>query len=179
LDSININGSSIIGVKSPLFAAISAPLYTDGKNIEKDVTEFYAGNIILHEEGHRIVDRNRWDDREFSASALQYIMYIDMHDLLKYPETHKIIKENIMECKKYVETFALLGYHIVIGDLPESTLKYIVNVLKEAPYGLGGCYANIIIDRNKNLNIKDVVEEVKNLSTLDAMKEIIHYEPKR
>ena len=174
-DSININGPSIIGVKSPLSAVISTPLYTDGNDIEKDVTEFYAGNIIRHEEGHHIVDRKRWDDGEFSASALQYIMYIDMHDLLKYPETHKIIKENIMECKKYVEMFALLGYHIVIGDLPESKLKYVVSVLKEAPYELGECYANIIIDKNKNLNIKDAVEEVKKLSTLDAIKEIIHY----
>ena len=104
-----------------------------------------------------------------------------MYDLLKYQETYKIIKENIIECKKYVETFALLGYHIVIGDLPESKLKYVVGVLKEAPYELGECYANIIIDRNrnKNLNIKNVVEEVKNLSPLDAIKEIIRYEPKR
>jgi len=177
--SININEPSIIGVKSLLSAVISTPLYTEGKNIEKDLTKFYAGNVILHENGHRIVDRKRWDDGEFSASVLQYIMYIDMHDLLKYPETHKIIKENIIECKKYVEMLALLGYHIVIGDLPESKLKYVVSVLKEAPYELGECCANIIIDRNKNLNIKDVAEEVKKLSVLDTIKEIIHYEPRR
>ena len=48
-----------------------------------------------------------------------------------------------------------------------------------APYELGGCYANIIIDRNKNLNIKDVVEEVKKLTPLHAIREIILYEPKR
>jgi len=178
-DSININGPSIIGVKSPLSAVISTPLYTEGKNIEEDVTKFYASNVLLHEKGHHIVGRNRWDDEEFSASALQYIMYIDMHGLLEYPETHKIIKENIIECKKYVETFALLGYHIVIGDLLESKLKYVVSILREAPYELGECHANIIIDRNKNLNIKDTVEEVKKLSPLDAIKEIIRYEPKR
>jgi hypothetical protein len=40
---------------------------------------------------------------------------------------------------------------------------------------LGGCYANIIIDRNKNLNIKDVVEEVKNLSPLNVINKIIYY----
>jgi hypothetical protein len=172
LGSININGSSIIGVKSPLSAVIYTPLYTEGKNIEKDVTELYAGNVIRHEMGHRIVDRKRWDDGEFLASALQYIMYIDMYNLLKYPKIYEIIKENIIECKKYVETFALLGYHIVIEDLPESKLKYVVNVLKEAPYELEECYANIIIDRNKNLSIKYVVEEAKNISSLDAIKKL-------
>ena len=172
---ININGPSIIRVKSPLSAVIYTPLYTEGKNIEKDLTEFYAGNVILHEKGHRIVNRKRWDDDEFSASALQYIMYIDMHDLLKHPETHEIIKENIIECKKYVGTLAMLGYHTAIEDLPESTLKYAANVLKEAPYELGLCYANIIIDGNKNLNIKDVVEEVKNLSPLNVINKIILY----
>jgi len=179
LDSININGPSIIGVKSPLSAVISTPVYTEGKNIEEDLIEFYAGNVILHEEGHLIVDRERWDDEEFSVSALQYIMYIDMHDLLIYPETHKIIKENIMECKKYVEALAPLGYYMVIRGLPESKLKYVVSVLKEAPYELGECYANIIVDRDKNLDIKDIIEEVKKLSALDAIKEIIRYEPKR
>jgi len=39
-------------------------------------------------------------DWELSASALQYIMYIDMYDLLKYSETYKIIEENIVVCKK-------------------------------------------------------------------------------
>jgi len=177
-DSININGPSIIRVKSPLSAVISTPLYTEGKNIEKDLTEFYAVSVIFHEEGHRFDNRKRWDDAEFSASALQYIMYIDMNDLLRYPETHKIVKENIIECKKYVEILALLGYHMVIEDLPESSLKYAANALKEAPYELGECYANIIIDRNKNLNIKDAVEEIKKLSALGAIKEIIRYEPK-
>ena len=161
LGPININGPSIIRLKLPSSDVIYFPLYTEGKNIEKDVAKAYAANITIHELVHHIVDRKRWDDREFSVSALQYIMYIDMHDLLKYPETHKIIEENIQECKKYIETFALFGYRMVIGDLPESSLKYIVNVLKRAPYELGEGYANVIIDRNKNLNIKDVVEEVK------------------
>ncbi len=186
LDSINIGGPSIIGmkspiigIKSPLSAVIDIPLYTEGKNIEKDIAEFYAGSVILHEIGHRIVNKERWDDDEFSASALQYIMYIDMHDLLKYPETHKIVKENIIKCKKYVVMFALLGYRMVIEDLPQNLLKYANELKIGAPDELGECYANIIIDRNKNLNIKDVVEEVKKLTPLHAIKEIILYEPKR
>ena len=179
LDSIDINGPSIIRVKSPLFAVVDTPLYTKGENIEKDIAEFYVSNVILHEMGHYIVNKNRWDDDEFSASALQYIIYIDMHDLLKYPETHKIVKENIIECKKYVRTFAFLGYFMVIGDLPQNLPNAINELRGGAPYELGGCYANIIIDRNKNLNIKDVVEEVKKLTPLPAIREIILYEPKR
>jgi hypothetical protein len=175
LGSININGSSIIRLKLPLSDVIYIPLYTEGKNIKEDIAKAYAGNIIIHEAGHHIVDRKKQDDGEFSASALQYIMYIDMHDLLKYPETYKIIKENIQECKEYVGMLAMLGYHTAIGDFQEDLLKYVVNVLKRAPYELGECYANIIIDRNKNLNIKDIVEEVKNLSPLNVINKIIFY----
>jgi len=177
-DYININGPSIIRVKSPLSAVISTPLYTEKKNIEKDLTEFYTINVTFHEEGHLFDNRKRWDDSEFSASALQYIMYIDMNDLLRYPETHKIVKENIIECKKYVAIFAVLGYRMVVGNLPQSLLEAANELRGGAPYELGECYANIIIDRNKNLNIKDAVEEVKKLSALDAIKEIIRYEPK-
>ena len=178
LGTININRPSIIKLKLPSSDVIYVPLYTDGKNIKEDIAEAYIKHIIPHEGGHRMDDRNRWDDGEFSASVLEYIMYIDMNDLLKHPETHKIIKENIQECKKYVGTLAMLGYHTAIEDLPESTIKYVINELKRSPYELGYCYANIIIDRNKNLNIKDVVEEVKKLSPLDAINKIILYEPK-
>jgi len=175
LGSININGPSIIRLKLPLSDVIYIPLYTEGKNIKEDVAKAYAGNIIAHEGGHHIVDRKKRDDGEFSASTLQYIMYIDMHDLLKHSETYEIIKENIIKCKEYVGTLAMLGYHTAIGDFQEDLLKYVVNVLKRAPYELGECYANIIIDRNKNLNIKDVVEEVKNLSPLNVINKIIFY----
>jgi hypothetical protein len=178
LDSININGPSIIRVKLLSSAVTYTPLYTEGKNIEKDIVELYVSDVIRHEMGHHIVKKERWDDDEFSVSALHYIMYIDMHDLLKYPETHKIIKENIIECKKYVAIFAVLGYRMVIGNLPQSLLEAANELKGRAPYELGECYANIIIDRNKNLNIKDVVEEVKKLSALGAIKEIICYDPK-
>ena len=178
LDSININGPSIIRVKLPPSEVIYAPLYIEGKNIEKDIVELYVSDVIRHEMGHHIVKKERWDDDEFSASALQYIMYIDMHDLLKYPETHKIIKENIIECKKYVAIFAVLGYRMVIGNLPQSLLEAANELKGRAPYELGECYANIIIDKNEKLNIKDVIEEVKNLSVLHAIREIIRYEPK-
>ena len=178
LGPININGSSIIKLKLPSSDVTYVPLYTDGKNIKEDIAEAYAKHIIDHEGGHRMDDRNRWDDGEFSASVLEYIMYIDMNDLLKHPETHKIIKENIQECKKYVGTLAMLGYHTAIEDLPESTIKYVINELKRSPYELGYCYANIIIDRNRKtayLNIKDVIEEVKNLSISDALTKIAYY----
>jgi hypothetical protein len=178
LDSININGPSIIRVKLPPSEVIYNPLYIEGKNIEKDVVKLYVSDVIRHEMGHHIVKKERWDDDEFSASALQYIIYIDMHNLLKYPETHKIIKENIMECKKYVAIFTVLGYRMVIGNLPQSLLEAANELKGRAPYELGECYANIIIDRNENLDIKDVIEEVKNLSVLHAIREIILYEPK-
>ncbi|MFP3167302.1 MAG: hypothetical protein RXQ68_02665 [Candidatus Nanopusillus sp.] len=154
LGPVNINGPSIIRLGWPLFSIVSAPLYTKRKNIKKDVAKVFAANKIIHEIDHFIVDREDLADWELSVSALQYITYIDMYNLLKYSETYEIIKENIIECKKYIEN--------LITD----------------PYGLGECYANIIIDKNKKtsyLNIKDVIEEVKNLSKLDAITKIIIY----
>ena len=74
--------------------------------------------------------------------------------------------------------FAVLGYRMVIGNLPQSLLEAANELKGRAPYELGECYANIIIDKNGKLNIKDVIEEVKNLSVLHAIREIIRYEPK-
>lgn len=179
LGPININGPSIIRVGSPLFGVVSAPLYTDGKNIKRDVAKVVAGNIIIHEAGHFVVKRNRLSDWELSVSALEYTMYIDMYNLLKYLETRKIIKENIVVCKKYIKKLgALVDYLTVKKNFPKSLPEKYANIFIRAPYNLGECYASIIIDRNKKsscLNIKDVVEEVKNLSILDALIKISYY----
>ena len=179
LGPTNINGPSIIRLGSPLFGVVSAPLYTNGKNIKKDVAKVVASNIIIHEAGHLIVKRNRSSDWELSASALEYIMYIDMYNLLKYLETHKIIEENIVACKKYIEKLiSLVDYLTDKKNFPKSSPEKYVNVFRRAPYNLGECYANIIIDRNKEspcINIRDVVEEVKSLSISDALKRIIYY----
>jgi hypothetical protein len=179
LGPININGPSIIRLGSPLFGVVSAPLYTEGKNIKKDVAKVVAGNIIIHEAVHFIAEREELADWELSASALQYIMYIDMYDLLKYSETYKIIEENIVVCKKYIEKLiSLVDYLTDKKNFPKSSPEKYVNVFRRAPYNLGECYANIIIDRNKEspcINIRDVVEEVKSLSISDALKRIIYY----
>jgi hypothetical protein len=181
LGPININGPSIIRLGSPLFGIVSAPLYTDGKNIKEDIAKVVAGNVIIHEVVHYFVEREELADWEFLASVLEYIMYIDMYNLLKYPKTYEIIKENIITCKKYTENLnTLAGYLIATGNFLESLPEEYVNVFRRAPYNLGECYASIIIDRNKNkkspcLNIKDIIEEVKNLSILDALIKISDY----
>ena len=46
---ININGPSIIRLKSPLLGVVSAPLYAEGKNIKKDVAKAVVANTIIHE----------------------------------------------------------------------------------------------------------------------------------
>jgi len=174
LGPININGPSIIKLGAPLFGVASAPLYTEGKNIEEDIAEAVAANVVIHEAEHFMFGIGELANTELSVSALQYVMYIDMYNLLKYPKTYKIIKENIIECKKYFWSLAITDYYAFMGNLPKSLLKDFVNVLKRASYDLGYCYASIIIDRNKNLNIKDVVEEVKKLSTSDAIIKITY-----
>jgi hypothetical protein len=176
LGPININGPSIIRLESPLFGVVSAPLYTDEKNIKKDVAKAIAANVIIHEEEHFRFGEEKVENPELSVSALQYIIYIDMYNLLKYPKTYEIIEENIIECKKYIDDLKKFVNYFTDGNFPKSLLNDFVNVFRRAPYNFGYCYANIIIDdRNKNLNIKDVIEEVKNLSTLDALIEITYY----
>jgi hypothetical protein len=182
LGPIKINRPSIIRLGWPIFGVASAPLYTEGKNIEKDVKKASAANKIIHEMLHLIVNRELWDDWELSVSALQYITYIDMYNLLKYPETYKIIKENIKACKKYVEDLIITDYLKDREYIPKDLLDDYLYISKITPNILGECYANIIIDRNKKtqyFNIKDVIEEVKNLSISDAKTKIISYRPKK
>ena len=178
LSPINIDGPFIIRLGWPLFGVVSVPLYTVGEDIEKDVVKVFAANTIIYGMEYFIFDRKELANPELSISALQYITYVDMYNLLKYPETYKIIKENIKNCKKYINNlikFVDYTGRNFLKRLPED----LFNVLGIVSYDLGECYANIIIDRNKNLNIKDVVEEVKNLSTLDALNKIAYYKLKR
>jgi hypothetical protein len=173
---ININGPSIIKLESPLFGVVSVPLYTEGKNIKKDVAKAVAANTIIHEAEHFMFGIGELENPELSVSALQYITYIDMYNLLKHPKTYEIIEENIIECKKYIYDLKTFVDYLKDKNFPKSLLKDYVNVFRRVHYNLGYCYANIIIDdRNKNLNIKDVVEEVKNLSTFNALIEITYY----
>jgi len=173
---ININGPSIIRLKSPLLGVVSAPLYAEGKNIKKDVAKAVVANTIIHEAEHFMFGIGELANPELSVSALQYITYIDMYNLLKYPKTYEIIEENIIECKKYIDDLKIFVAYFKNMNFPKSLLKYYVNVFRRASYDLGYCYANVVIDdRNKNLNIKDVIEEVKNLSILDALIKITYY----
>jgi len=178
VDLININRPSIIRLGSPIFDVASAPLYTDGKNIKKDIAKAIAVNVKIHEEEHFIFNIEELANPELSVSALQYITYIDMYNLLEHSKTYEIIEENIIKCKNYIWNLATMDYFAAMGNFPKRLLKDYINALRRASYDLGYCYASIIIDRNKEslcLNIKDVIKEVRNLSTLDAVTKIAYY----
>jgi hypothetical protein len=175
---ININRPSIIRLVSPIFNVASAPLYTDGKNIKKDIAKAITVNVGIHEEIHFLFNIGELANTELSVSALQYITYIDMYNLLEYSKTYEIIEENIIKCKNYIWNLSTMGHFAVVGNLPKRLLEDYINAFRRASYDLGYCYANIIIDRNKessSLNIKDVIKEVRNLSTLDAVTKILYY----
>jgi len=150
LNSKNINGPSIIRIKSSEHSVIIYPIYTDGNNIEDVVTKSIIDIVVNHEIAHSIVGIS-----ELKASALEYILYFYKNKLYTYPKIYEIIEENIKRCKKYVE----------------ETKKY-------DPYDLGKCYANIIINENKqspNINIKNIIRKIKHLSKKDVINTIKNY----
>jgi hypothetical protein len=169
-------------LKLPPSDFIYIPLYTKGKNVKKDIVKAIDTNITIHEGGHFRYDLVMTENSELSVSAFQYIAYIDMYKLLEYPETYGIVEENIIKCKNYIWNLAIRDHFAVIGNFPKSLLKDYIDLDGIDPYNLGYCYANTIIDRNKEsscLNIKDIAKEVEKLSPLDAITKIIRYEFKR
>jgi hypothetical protein len=150
LNSKNINGPSIIRIKSSEHSVVIYSIYTDGNNIKDAVKKSMIDIVVNHEIAHSVVGIS-----ELKASALEYILYFYKNKLYKYPKIYEIIEENVKRCKKYVE----------------ETKKY-------DPYDLGKCYANIIINENKqspNINIKNIIRKIKHLSKKDVINTIKNY----
>ena len=150
LNSKNINGPSIIRIKSSEHSVVIYSIYTDGNNIKDAVKKSMIDIVVNHEIAHSVVGIS-----ELKASALEYILYFYKNKLYKYPKIYEIIEENVKRCKKYVE----------------ETKKY-------NPYDLGECYANIIINENKqspNINIKNIIRKIKHLSKKDVINTIKNY----
>jgi len=151
LSNNNIKDSSIIGIKLSKNSIISYPFYVDIKNIKNNIMKTVTDTVITHEIGHAVIRSNN----EWKASAFEYIVYFYKNEFYKYPEVYKIIEENIKICKSYIEENKRLNR-----------------------YELGSCYGNIIIHKNKqltNINIKDIIEEIKNLSKKDVIDAIKNY----
>jgi hypothetical protein len=150
LNSKNINGPSIIRIKSSEHDVVIYPIYTDGNNVEYAVTKSIIDIVVSHEIAHSLVGIS-----ELKASTLEYILYFYKNKLYAYPKIYEIIEENVKRCKKYVE----------------ETRKF-------DPYDLGKCYANIIINENKqspNINIKNIIRKIKHLSKKDIINTIKNY----
>jgi hypothetical protein len=149
----NIKDSSVIGIKLSKNSIISYPFYVDIKNIRNKVIKTVTDTIIAHEIGHAVI-RSISRERELKASAFEYLVYFYKNEFYNYPEVYKIIEENIKIYKTYIEENKRLNI-----------------------YELGRCYGNIIIHKNKqSINIKDIIEEIKNLSEKDVIDTIKNYE---
>ncbi len=155
LNCNNIKDSSIIGIKLSKNSIILYPFYIDTKNIKNNIMKTVTDIIIAHEIGHAVLlsigRRGEW-----KASAFEYLIYFYKNEFYNYPEVYKIIEENIKICKTYIKENKKLSV-----------------------YDLGGCYGNIIIHKNKqatNINIKNIIEEIKNLSEKDVINTIKNYE---
>ena len=152
LSNNNIKDSSVIGIKLSKNSIISYPFYVDIKNIKNNIMKTVTDTVVAHEIGHDVLRSND----EWKASAFEYMVYFYKNEFYKYPEVYKIIEENIKKCKAYIEENKKLNI-----------------------YELGRCYGNIIIHKNKqltNINIKDIIEEIKNLSKKDVIDTIKNYE---
>jgi hypothetical protein len=149
--SNNIKDSSIISIKISRNSIILYLFYVDIKNIKNKIIKIVTDSTVNHEIGHHIVGLD-----ELKASAFEYLVYFYKNEFYKYPEVYKTIEENIKICKSYIEENKRLNR-----------------------YELGSCYGNIIIHKNKqltNINIKNIIEEIKNLSKKDVIDTIKNYE---
>jgi len=150
LSSKNTEGYSIIGIRLSELSKMIYPAYINWNDIKNVAAKIPVDIIMSHELSHFFISMN-----ELVASTLEYLIYFYKNGFYKYPEAYKIIKENIKQCKEYIEK-------------------------EEKPnlYELGRCHANIIIHENKQsskVNIKDIIEEVKYLSEEDIINEIKSY----
>jgi hypothetical protein len=151
LSNNNIKDSSITGIKLSKNSIVSYPFYVDMRNIKNNIMKTITDTVIAHEIGHDVLRSND----EWKASAFEYLVYFYKNEFYNYPEVYKIIEENIKICKAYIEENKRLNL-----------------------YELGRCYGNIIIHKNKqltNINIKDIIEEIKNLSKKDVIDTIKNY----
>ncbi|MFP3132211.1 MAG: hypothetical protein RXQ77_02635 [Candidatus Nanopusillus sp.] len=150
LSSKNTEGYSIIGIRLSELSNIIYPAYINWNDIKNVAAKIPVDIIISHELTHAFISMN-----ELVAYTLEYLIYFYKNGFYKYPEAYKIIKENIKQCKEYIEKEE-----------------------KPNPYELRRCHANIIIDKNKQsskVNIKDIIEEVEYLSEEDIINEIKSY----
>jgi hypothetical protein len=150
LSSKNTEGHSIIGIRLSELSNIIYPAYINWNNIKNAAAKIPVDIIMGHELSHFFISMD-----ELVASTLEYLVYFYKNEFYKYPEVYRIIKENIKQCKEYIEKEEKLNL-----------------------YELGRCHANIIIDKDKQsprLNIKDIIEDVKYLSEEDIINEIKDY----
>jgi len=148
----NIKDSSVISIKSSKNSIVLYPFYINmKKDIVNDIVKTITDIVVIHETAHYIFGID-----EGKTSAFDYLVYFYKNKFYNYPEVYKIIEENIKICKTYIEENKRLNI-----------------------YELGRCYGNIIIHKNKqltNINIKNIIEEIKNLSKKDIINVIKNYE---
>jgi len=156
LDNNNdIKDFSIIDIKLSKNSIILYPSYVDIKNIKNNIIKTVTDVIMAHEVGHAII-HSIVSKGEYKTSAFEYLVYFHKNEFYNYPEVYKIIEKNIKICKSYIEENKRLNI-----------------------YELGRCYGNIIIHKNKqqtNINIKDIIKEIKKLSKKDIIDTIKNYE---
>jgi len=148
------DGYSIEGIVLSEFSNMIWPAYINWNDIKNSVAKIPVDIVIGHELSHFFISTS-----ELVASTFDYLTYFYENEFHKYHEAHKIInsfiKENIKQCKEYIEKEE-----------------------KPLPFELGRCYANIIIDKNKEseeINMEDIIKKNIYLSEEDVINEIKSY----
>ncbi len=116
-------------------------LVRDVNDAKRTLALSFVDIILSHEISHALVGSS-----EIKASSLGYLMfYITRGDEKQYIE--KYIPRNLLKCKEYIN-----------------------NNKKYDQYIIGECFANVMLNENKNINVKEKIEYIKSLKDNDIIR---------
>ena len=155
-NNIEIKEGTVAAITLLGYSIVDYPIYIDKnmKNIKEIISKVVADTALAHEKAHLFIGIS-----DIKASDLEYLIYLDMNDLLdandlyKYEKTKEVIRKNVKICVEYVK-----------------------NKKRYNPYNIGLCYANITLyENNFSIDIKNEIEKLRHMKDKDIINEIKNY----
>jgi len=153
-NNIEIKEGTVTAIKLLGYSIVDYPVYIDKENIEEIISKVIVDNVLAHEIAHIIIGMS-----DIKASDLEYLIYLDMNNLLdtnnpyKHEKTKEVIRKNVKRC-----------------------VEYIKNIKRYNPYNIGVCYSNVTLHENDfSIDIKKEIEKLKHMKNKDIINEIKNY----